>query len=146
MITAVMAAASFLFSAEVPASDFGCSGLQHLLHKAEQGNAVAEGVLGTYYYNGECVKQDYSKAAMWYRKSADHGQLNSLALLGIMYLQGRGVTQNYTEAARLLQKASDQGNTNAMYTLAVMYANGQGFAKDIGRAKELSKNKLLKIQ
>lgn len=52
MITAVMAAASFLFSAEVPASDFGCSGLQHLLHKAEQGNAVAEGVLGTYYYNG----------------------------------------------------------------------------------------------
>ena len=46
MITAVMAAASFLLSAEVPASDFDCSGMQQLWHKAEQGDAVAEGVLG----------------------------------------------------------------------------------------------------
>ncbi len=40
---------------------------------AEDGNSEAQNVLGVMYENGEGVKQDFAKAAEWYRMAADQG-------------------------------------------------------------------------
>jgi TPR repeat protein len=39
----------------------------------DQGHADAQNNLGTCYYNGQGVPQDYAQAAGWYRKAADQG-------------------------------------------------------------------------
>jgi hypothetical protein len=40
---------------------------------AEQGDAMAQYLLGAMYYKGDGVKQDFAKAKFWYEKAAAQG-------------------------------------------------------------------------
>lgn len=43
------------------------------LHHAEEGNSIAQNLLGYMYDNGETVSQDKAEAVKWYRKAAEQG-------------------------------------------------------------------------
>lgn len=69
--------------------------------------------LGNYYYNGECVEQDYKAAVKWFIKAAQKknsyygGKLYNLAvpeawyMLGLCFKDGTGVKQDYFNALQM---------------------------------------------
>lgn len=104
--------------------------LKELKPLAEQGNALAQNVLGFMYANGHGVTQDDREAVSWYHKAADQGDADAQTFLGAMYSKGQGVPQDYKAAADWYRKAADQGISDAQSNLGVMYANGQGVTQD----------------
>lgn len=97
---------------------------------AEQGNALAQSVLGFMYANGQGLPQDDKEAASWYCRAADQGDADAQTFLGLMYGKGRGVPQDDKKAAEWYRKAADQGVSDAQSNLGVMYANGRGVPQD----------------
>src|SRR6266403_1846193 len=65
---------------------------------AEQGDARAQYQLGTRYFTGAGVSQDYAEALKWFRLSADQENADGQGALGSMYYTGRGVHQDYVLA------------------------------------------------
>jgi uncharacterized protein len=61
---------------------------------ADKGNVSAQLTLGSTYYNGKFVPQDYTKAVKWFRLAAQQGDATAQNFLGLMYLNGQGVPQN----------------------------------------------------
>lgn len=101
---------------------------------AEQGNAEAELYLGSLYFHGYGVPQDYGLAAAWLRKAADQGNLKTENNLGAMYLSGVGVPQDYRQAAFWIRKAAEQGRPIAQEALGSLYERGLGVKKDYHEA------------
>jgi TPR repeat protein len=54
--------------------------------------------LGNAFRKGNFVKQDYTKAAFWYEKSAKAGYSFSQNEYGLLFAQGLGVEQDYYKA------------------------------------------------
>ena len=79
-------------------------------------------------------KENYAKAAEWYRKAASNGDSEAQCILGRMYQQGEGVGQDYAQAVRWYQKSAEQGNHAAQYNMGIIYENGQCAEKNIQTA------------
>ena len=101
---------------------------------AEQGDALAQAILGFRYYCGECVAQDYAEAAKWFRKAAEQGESAAQSSLAFCYLDGEGVSKDDVEAAKWFRKAAEQGKATAQHNLAFMYEIGEGLPQDYAEA------------
>ena len=77
---------------------------------AEQGDTIAQDLLGDMYRKGLGVKQDYFEAVKWYRKAAEKGDADAQVLLGLAYLLGKGGQFNKSLAKEWLGKACDNGS------------------------------------
>ena len=77
--------------------------------------AKAQYMVGTLYYSGQGVEQDYTEAVRWHTKAAERGYVDAQFNLGVMYYFGLGVKQNYAEALRWYTKAAEKGNDYAQY-------------------------------
>ena len=82
------------------------------------------------YYNGEGVRQHYSKAAEWYRRSAEQIYADAQFNLSLMYYNGEGVHQDYAEAAMWARHAAEQGHADAQFLIGTMYELGRGVLQD----------------
>ncbi len=80
---------------------------------AEQGDANAQWSLGTLYFAGDSVPQDYQKAYRWFRSAADHGHALAQRSLGTMYRQGLGVPQDALQAYVWYSLGAMQGSERA---------------------------------
>jgi hypothetical protein len=69
---------------------------------AERGDAAAQAFLGFLFETGRGVPQNYSEAAMWYRRSAEQGNGAAQYSLGLLYDKGYGVPRDQVEAYRWL--------------------------------------------
>ncbi|MCZ6803132.1 MAG: hypothetical protein O7D86_04160 [Proteobacteria bacterium] len=85
---------------------------------AENGDSEAQAHLGSLYYVGNGVKQNFNEAYNWYRKSADQDNMDAQYSIGNMYLLGEGVEQNNSDAAKWYALAADQGHDSAKHNLA----------------------------
>ena len=83
--------------------------LQVAEQEAEQGNALAQYLLGVMYYDGQGVRKDYVEAVKWYRKAAEQGVAKAQYNFGVIYANGEGVRQNYKTAKEWFGKACDNG-------------------------------------
>ena len=92
-----------------------------LVTQAEEGNAQAQYKLGSYYYSGHGVTQDYDRAVMWWKRAAEQGVADAQCNLGVCYKFGRGVAQDYAEAAKWYRMAVEQGNAEGQYNLGLCY-------------------------
>ncbi len=97
-------------------------------------DAYAQNNLGSWYYKGKGVKQDYAEAARWFRKAADQGNAIAQSNFASQYEEGKGVKQDYAEAARWYRKAADQGKAIAQSNLASQYEEGKGVKQDYAEA------------
>ena len=69
------------------------------LHKrAEQGNVVAQSLLGLCYLSGEDVRVDCAQALHYLALAASEGASRAMLNLGRMYAQGLGVSQDAAKA------------------------------------------------
>jgi hypothetical protein len=69
---------------------------------AERGDAAAQAYLGFLFETGRGVPQNYSEAAMWYRRAAEQGNGAAQYALGLLYDKGFGVPRDEVEAHRWL--------------------------------------------
>ncbi len=97
---------------------------------AEQGDAMAQLILGQMYRNGRSVPKDDQQAVVWYRKAAEQGDAMAQYNLGVMYSFGEGVPKNDQQAVAWYRKAAEQGLDMAQYNLGWVYAFGRGVPKD----------------
>src|SRR5262249_17059142 len=78
---------------------------------AEQGDARAQYHLGTRYFRGSGVAQDYAEALKWFRLSADQGNPDGQGALGSMYYMGKGVPQDYVLAHMWFNLSAARGGS-----------------------------------
>lgn len=102
--------------------------------RTEQGDAIAQYELGSRYYHGQGVPQDYAEALCWYRKSAEQGDSKAEYAIGYMYYHGQAVSQNYAEALRWYRQAAEQGDPKAQYELGYIYYQGNAVTQDYAEA------------
>lgn len=105
---------------------------------AEQGNATAQGWLGTMYLWAFGVPENYGQALKWSRLGAAQDEVYSIYWMGIMQKYGFGMKPD-DEAAqpyfdRLLVKA-EQNDADAQNIVGQMYHDGDGVAQDYAEAK-----------
>ena len=82
------------------------------------------------------AREDWTEAAVCYRKAADLGHAYAMNNLGLCYGNGTGVTQSFEQAVEWLRKAADLGDAGAMYNLGLFYARGTGVAQSFEQAVE----------
>jgi hypothetical protein len=83
---------------------------------AEQGNADAQFNLGSLYYQGWGVPQDYKEATKWFRKAAGQRHIFAQVTLGSIYAEGvQGVIEkDYSQALMWFIFAAAAGDMEAM--------------------------------
>jgi TPR repeat protein len=102
---------------------------------AEEGNAIAQYMIGSLYLEGQDIPQDIKEGLKWLQKSADQNNDHAQCYLGAIYLQGLfGIDANPQTAIHWLQLASEQSNDNATKYLADCFLLGQGTEKNIDKA------------
>ncbi|CAF2973700.1 unnamed protein product [Rotaria sp. Silwood2] len=82
------------------------------------GVAEAEHSLGLRYMEGVLVPKNFSIAAQWYQRAADHGSAEAANNLAIMYLNGTGIEKNLEKAKQLFELSARRGDPKAMMNLA----------------------------
>ena len=103
---------------------------------AVTGDPSAQYGLGEAYRTGSQVRQDYEKAAEWYRKAGEHGHEDAQFGLGDLYHRGYGVARDYAAAAEWYRKAAIQGHAKAQWGLGDLHYFGFGVKKDYTKAAE----------
>jgi len=94
--------------------------------------------LGLRYTRGDGVEVDFAKAAAWYRRAADLGNVAAINNLGALYHQGKGVAPDAATAVAHYRKAVALGWPAAMHNLAWMLDSGHGVPrKDPEEAADL---------
>lgn len=76
-------------------------------------NPQAQLDLGLSYNKAE----DYTKAAKWYKKSAEKGNADAQVMIGDLYWYGAGVTQSEEQAIEWWKRAAKQGQKHAIEEL-----------------------------
>ena len=82
-----------------------------LVH-AEQGDSIAQFILGLMYAKGEGVLKDDAEAVRWFRLAAEQGDASAQFNLGVMYAKGEGVLKDDAEAVRWFRLAAEQGDAS----------------------------------
>lgn len=121
---------------------------KNFLRGAEQGDDIAQCLLGLLYRAGSGVEQSYAKAYEMFSKSAMQGNAEAEYELSYMYLMGEGIEQNYSKAYELALKSAERGNKDAAFMLSFIsfveggvdhsYTQGEGIilkAAEQGNAK-----------
>ncbi|MCB9986793.1 MAG: SEL1-like repeat protein [Rhodospirillales bacterium] len=113
--------------AAAPERDPSLTGaLKELEDKAYAGQPEAEHDLAAIYTAGSGVKQDYTRAAYWFRQAADAGIANAAYNLGVLNHQGLGVDKNIDRALDWYRIAALEGHPEAQYNLGIAYIEGIG--------------------
>ncbi len=101
---------------------------------AEKGGVDAQFNLGSMYYSGNGVEQDYKAAKKYFRSAAARGDAAAQHMLGRMYAKGMGVPQCYQKAMTLYELGAAQGDSKSQSALALMYKEGRGVPKNYAKA------------
>jgi len=101
---------------------------------AEDGNAVAQTILGFQYDAGSGVRQNPELAVDWFKKSAAQGDALGQFGLGTMYARGRGVARDPVLAVKHYRAAAVQGLALARMAIGQAYLYGDGVAQDEAEA------------
>jgi len=74
----------------------------------------------------EDAESCYVKAAGWYLRAADQGDVEAQYKLGEMYAIGEGLMPDAGESAKWFRRAAEDGHAQAQSSLGSMYYEGRG--------------------
>ncbi len=98
-----------LFSMQLSAAEQ--ADIKAIQESAEQGDAIAQSKLAASYYMGQDgITPDRKLAAVWFKKAAEQGDLDSMVMLAAMHDGGLGVSQSTGDGTRWYKKAADLGH------------------------------------
>ena len=101
---------------------------------ADNGNAFAMYRLGSLYFAGSGLPQDYGHAFKWFQRAANLGHVKAMHTIAVMYSDGQGTAKNGGEAINWYRKAAAKGNASSMYNLGIRNFTGDGLARDVRKA------------
>jgi len=104
-------------SNENSAENFLEKAAERAAKKAENGDADAQFSAGNFYMFAE----NYSQAALWFRKAAEQGHADAQHRLGGLYFSGHGVQKDVVESTKWLLAAAQQGHGQAQSDLALVF-------------------------
>ncbi len=107
-----------------------------LRRAAANGNSAAQFQIALRYVKGENIRQDYAKAAVWFKRAASRGFAPAEYRIATLHERGLGLTKDLGRAQLWYRRAADHGNVKAMHNLAVLYTKGAIGAPDYVRAAE----------
>ena len=81
----------FLFSNDAKSQLSIDTDITILEAQSDEGNSDAKFYLGTLYYIGRGMNQDFNKAIELFEEASDGGNVSATFNLGIIYAKGRGV-------------------------------------------------------
>ena len=110
--------------------------LQLLWPLADQGNAVAQEILGFMHARGEGIPRDDAVAFRWFTLAAEAGRAEAQFELGRMYRDGLGVPADGKAALLWLRRAAEQGKTDACNLVGELYLGSGGIPVDHRAALE----------
>lgn len=88
---------------------------------------IWEDNLGRDFQYGKGVDKDIQKALEYYKKSADHGNVDGMTDLASVYYNGTdGIDKDYDKALYWYKKAADKKDTYARIMVAECYEYGRG--------------------
>ena len=99
--------------------------LKILIAQSEEGNPDAKFYLGSLYYIGRELKQDYAKAIDLFKEASERGNIAATFNLGIIYAKGRGVEIDEKKAFEYYKKAAFGGLPQAQYNYALWLREGR---------------------
>jgi TPR repeat protein len=108
--------------------------LAELRPLAEQGDDMAQYILGAMYRLGKGVPMNEKIGVMWFTKAAEQGRADAQYYVGTSAFWGRGMPLNYKIAQKWFTKAAKQGHGDAQDFVGHGYEYGQGVLKDFVRA------------
>jgi TPR repeat protein len=96
------------------------SALRHAKPSAEQGNAEAQMLLGTMYYNGHGVEKKRDEASNWARRAAEQGNARAQVLTGMLIIERTPppTRAGLMDAQMWLSLAAKQGISEASIAVA----------------------------
>ncbi len=103
--------------------------IPELRRRAEAGDPKAQLLLGHAYARGFGVRQKFSEAAQWYKKSADQGDALAQYELSILYQEGRGVPRLEAEGIAWCRRSAEQGLVEAQTDLGRIYVQQNNYAE-----------------
>jgi len=131
----------------------GMETIERLKKRTEAGDAIAIGILGGYYSDGEHgLPRNRAKAIELRHRSAELGYAVSYYNIGLAYLCGRGVERDMKKAIHYYELAAMMGYVYARYYLGVyekvegnmdralkhfMIAAGSGHTDSLKNIKEI---------
>jgi uncharacterized protein len=115
----------------------GCSEVNRIRHRAEDGNAISQYTLGTLYIEGDGTASNIEEGISWLTRSAEAGMLEAQIKLGSLYTDGAVLPKDYRTGAEWLRRAADQGHSQAQTDLAMLYYLGQGVPQNFPEAMRL---------
>lgn len=98
---------------------------------ASQGDRLAKFRIGSLYYFGDGIDQDFKQASMWYKLAANSGVAEAQFNLGVMYEAGKGLPRDKYKAFNWYEKSAKQGFAKAQHSLGRIYMKGQVVPQDI---------------
>lgn len=104
--------------------------IEHIKRDAAKGVVYAQYMLGTMYFTGKGLSQNYDKAIEWYTRAAEQGDVTAQTALYSIYRKGTGVKPDQRKAAEWVTKAAQAGHLQCQSNLGVMYLEGRGVAKN----------------
>lgn len=105
---------------------------KYLMLAAEKGDLDSQDVLAYLYLQTE----DYSKALMWGRKSAQLGKPFGCFVLGSLYNQGLEVEENKIESLKWYEAAANAGDADAQNIVGNIYTDADYIEHDYKKAFE----------
>lgn len=116
--------------------------VRKLIDAAKKGDAESQNTLGTYYYTGKKVKQNYDIALKWFSMAGKQKHVKAIANMGLCYQLGHGIKKDSMMAVKLYKESIKAGNTELVkqreeniskslsafdvHLLADLYENGCG--------------------
>lgn len=102
---------------------------------ASEGDAKAQQIVGSMFFEGKGVAVDKSEGLKWYRLAAAQGNADVQWQLGEMYETGMLPSgSDFGEAIKWYRLAAAQGYAPAQCDLGAVYEKGRGVPQDYGRA------------
>ena len=93
--------------------------------QSDEGNSDAKFYLGTLYYIGRGMNQDFVRAIKLFEEASDGGNVSATFNLGIIYAKGRGVDVDEKKAFDYYKKSAFGGLPQAQYNYALWLREGR---------------------
>ena len=113
----------------------GISELRSVLTQlAQSGYHFDECNCGMGFLRTAVTEQDYSVAAEWFSKAAEHGSIEAAYQLATLYREGHGVPRDIGKCITLLEETSRRGHLRAANDLGRLYDAGTFVVRDKEKA------------
>ena len=108
-------------------------GRKYLRLAGQQNYALCYTMLGDFYYTGEGVERDVTKAIKYYALADNLDEKYASRILGVLNI----FRNDFQKEVALLDKSNQNKNDKVLYSLGVIYYQGYRVKQNFKKAKEL---------